>query len=134
MHGSDTRIQLSAATWQAQDPNEPLRQLRQQIKWVAVLGGALAGGLTAWERFFPIPADQLVTVYFTHSCRCFGAWTKSLKADGLIVRTIEPETLQPTRAHLNMPAGLWGCHVAFYLGYFVEGHVPASALRKLAAE
>lgn len=46
----------------------------------------------------------------------------------------EPETLRPTRAALHTPESLHGCHVAEFMGYFVEGHAPAAALRRLAAE
>lgn len=118
-------------------PSLRWRDLPRELKvWllIALLGGAIAGILTAWEQLFPVPPDKLVKVYFTHSCRCAHPWAHTLEAEGFVVRMFEPETLRPTRAALHTPEGLSGCHVAEFMGYFVEGHVPADALRRLAAE
>lgn len=118
-------------------PSLRWRYLPRELKiWllIALLGGAIAGLLTAWEDLFPVPPDKLVKVYFTHSCRCAHSWAHTLEAEGFVVRMFEPESLRPARAALQTPKGLGGCHVAEFLGYFVEGHVPAAALRRLAAE
>lgn len=118
-------------------PSLRWRDLPRELKiWllIALLGGLTAGLLTAWEELFPVPPDKLVKVYFTHSCRCAHPWAHTLEAEGFVVRMFEPETLRPTRAALHTPDGLRGCHVAEFMGYFVEGHVPAAALRRLAAE
>ncbi len=110
-----------------------VRRLRV-VALIAVLGAVLAGLLTGWEHLFPIPEDKLVKVYFTHSCRCAHPWARELQADGFVVKMFEPETLQPARTALHTPANLSGCHVAEFMGYFVEGHPPAPVLRRLAAE
>jgi hypothetical protein len=113
------------------------RDLPRELKvWllIALLGGATAGLLSVWEQLFPVPPDKLVKIYFTHSCRCAHPWAHTLEAEGFVVRMYEPETLRPTRVALHTPEGLRGCHVAEFMGYFVEGHVPAAALRRLAAE
>lgn len=48
------------------------------------------------------------------------------------MRLYEYETLEHIRARLDMPEDLRSCHVAAYLGYFVEGHVSSATLRWLA--
>ena len=108
------------------------RDLPRELKvWllIALLGGATAGLLSVWEQLFPVPPDKLVKIYFTHSCRCAHPWAHTLEAEGFVVRMYEPETLRPTRVALHTPEGLRGCHVAEFMGYFVEGHVPAADIR-----
>lgn len=126
-----------AVRQEARRPSLRWRDLPRELKiWllIALLGGAIAGLLTAWEDLFPVPPDKLVKVYFTHSCRCAHPWAHTLEAEGFVVRMFEPESLRPTRAALQTPKGLRGCHVAEFMGYFVEGHVPAATLRRLVAE
>lgn len=101
---------------------------------IALLGGAVAGIATSWEQFFPVPADHLVRIYRTHGCRCAFPWAKMLESEGFVVRMFEPESLEITRTALHTPESLRGCHVAEFMGYFIEGHVPVSAIRRLSAE
>ena len=42
--------------------------------------------------------------------------------------------LAPVKARHGVPSSLQSCHTAVVDGYVVEGHVPASAIRKLLAE
>lgn len=123
----------------------PSRAVKAQAPWrlrtklglclgVAVFGAAITGVGIQWDQRHTVPAEKLVKVYRKHGCTCVFAWVKSLEADGYIVRVFEPETLQPTRFALHMPKRSWGCHVAEYMGYFVEGHVPGAVLDQLALQ
>ena len=38
------------------------------------------------------------------------------------------------KARLGVPADLWACHTAQAAGYVIEGHVPASVVRRLLDE
>ena len=108
-------------------------KLAKQLRLVlfgALAAGALGGVLATWDMFVA-PPEKTIHVYRTHECDCVAAWARSLKAEGLVVREHEYETLGHVRASLRMPEELKGCHVAQYLGYFVEGHVPAAALHWL---
>ena len=104
-------------------------------KWIL---GALATALFALAAGFFVsgglasPANaQTITVYKTPWCGCCTAWIKHLQRDGLEVRVIEREDLAPVRASLNVPDELASCHTASVDGYAIEGHVPASEIRKL---
>jgi len=108
-------------------------QLRIMLA-LAVLGGVFAGIVMTWDRLFPVAPEKLVTVYWTHECRCAAPWIRSLEAQGYAVREFEQASLQPIRRSLGTPERLRGCHVAAFMDYFVEGHVPAEALRVLAIE
>lgn len=115
----------------------PWRRLPTKLKillLIPLLGGTVAGITTGWEQFFPVPADQLVRVYRTHGCRCAFPWVKMLESEGYVVRMYEAESLRVARTALHTPENLRGCHVAEFMGYFIEGHVPVSAIRRLGAE
>ena len=84
------------------------------------------------EKSLWTPAEQFVTVYRIHGCRCAFAWAKSLERDGFVVQLREFGSLKSIRRTLQTPLRFKGCHVAAYLGYFVEGHVNPAALRQLA--
>ncbi|HYM36435.1 MAG TPA: DUF411 domain-containing protein [Steroidobacteraceae bacterium] len=109
------------------------KELRVVVYSTLFLGAAV-GGLIIWDQLFPTPADRLVTVYRVHGCTCVFGWAKALEAEGFVVEVRELQTLMHTRASLHTPTNFHGCHVASYLGYFVEGHVTAPALRRLALD
>lgn len=108
-----------------------------QIKFIAAVAFAcavLAGIGLHWDRLSPVSPERRIAVYRTHSCPCVGRWIRQLKDAGFVVEDFEPETLRPIRRALHTPEQLSGCHVAKYLGYFVEGHIPAETLRSLASQ
>ena len=110
-------------------------KLVRQLRWwlmAAFLIAAITGVSAIWGELFPIPPEQVVKVYWTHSCRCVFSWMKELKADGFVVKSYEYDTLLFARHSMAMPSNLNGCHVGEYLGYFLEGHVAPSALHQLA--
>jgi len=94
----------------------------------------VAAVVMTWDQIFPTPPEKLVTVYRVHRCGCVTQWVRALKDEGFTVRLFELNNLHTMRKTLRTPANMQGCHVATYLSYFVEGHVPASMLRQLASE
>lgn len=132
-----SKAQISRRTQEELDERQARRRLGVQL-WIvlafAVLTGAVAGIAAAWDWLFPVAPEQRVTVYWTHGCRCGTSWIHALEAEGFRVRDFELETLDPIRQKLGTPAALRGCHVAAFLDYFVEGHVRADSLRRLALE
>jgi hypothetical protein len=99
---------------------------------VAVVIGLTVAVVESWGTLFPDKRGPAVDVFWTHDCTCVFGWIEELEKSGLRVHSYEFETLKYKRRSLQMPAHLHGCHVASYLGYFVEGHVPAAAIRRLA--
>ena len=75
-----------------------------------------------------------VTVYKTPSCGCCEAWSKALEKAGYDVERHDMEDLSDVRRLETVPAGVEGCHTAALDGYFLEGHVPLAAIRKLQKE
>jgi hypothetical protein len=73
-------------------------------------------------------------VYKSPYCGCCGEWVAHLQASGFAVKTVETVNIDPVRARYRVPAQLASCHTALIGGYVVEGHVPASAVKRLLAE
>lgn len=111
----------------------PIRQLKL-VGAAALLFGIITAVVMSWGSIFPVPAEQLVEVVWTHECSCARGWMKALRADGFEVRDHEMEDLSATRRQWQVPDAVHGCHPATYLGYVLDGHVPADTLRRLARE
>lgn len=84
----------------------------------------------------PARADALpeVVVHRDPSCGCCGAWAEHLRRAGFSVTMVETGNRNTIKQRLGVPADLISCHTAEIAGYVVEGHVPASAIRRLLAE
>jgi hypothetical protein len=76
----------------------------------------------------------LVEVWRSPTCGCCGEWVKHLQKNGFATRVHMVEDTTPIRKQLGIPEKLASCHTAKVGGYAIEGHVPASDIRKLLAE
>jgi hypothetical protein len=81
-------------------------------------------------------AGESVTVYQDPNCGCCHGWAEHLRAEGFQVRQVHSADMAAVKARLGVPADLASCHTALIesSGQIVEGHVPASAVRKLLAD
>lgn len=79
-------------------------------------------------------ASTLVTVYRSATCGCCQEYERYLEAEGFNVRSIETEDLTEIRDNLGISPEMRSCHTAMIEGYFIEGHVPVEAIRKLLEE
>lgn len=75
-------------------------------------------------------ADE-ITVYRSPTCGCCLAWVDHLRANGFTVLVQESRDLAAIKLKLGVPGDLEACHTATVGGYVVEGHVPASDIRRL---
>jgi len=87
-----------------------------------------------WPKLFPVAPEQLVEVAWTHECTCAPGWIELLRAAGFTVRDYELDDISTMRDRWRVPAALDGCHPASYLGYFLDGHLSADHLHRLARE
>ena len=74
-----------------------------------------------------------ITVYKTPTCGCCGKWVDHLKNNGFKVNAINQSDLSALKQELGITPKLQACHTAKVGDYFVEGHVPASDIKKLLA-
>ena len=114
-------------------PSVSPKELKTAI-WIALSLGVVAAAIFLWPVLFPVPKAQLVEVVWKHECSCASRWMDSLRAEGYTVRDFELDDTDTMRRHWRVPDSIQGCHPASYLGYFLDGHIPAAALRRLASE
>ncbi len=74
-----------------------------------------------------------VEVWKSPSCGCCKDWLAHLEADGFAV-TVHDDGNTDARERLGMPLKYGSCHTARVDGYALEGHVPASDIRRLLRE
>ena len=81
-------------------------------------------------------AETTLHVAKSPTCGCCGAWIEHMRRAGfkVTVTDIEYDALQALKARLGIAPEFASCHTARIEGYFVEGHVPATDLRRLLNE
>ncbi|OED38571.1 hypothetical protein AB833_19260 [Chromatiales bacterium (ex Bugula neritina AB1)] len=78
---------------------------------------------------------QEITVYKSPSCGCCAAWVTYLEEEGFSVTSINSEDMDSVKTKFGLPSqSLASCHTALAGDYLIEGHVPASDIKKLLAE
>ncbi len=81
-----------------------------------------------------LAAGPQVQVFKNPSCGCCTGWVEHMAANGFSVSVTEvPDTAGP-RKLASVPERLGSCHTARVGGYAIEGHVPASDVRRLLNE
>jgi hypothetical protein len=74
-----------------------------------------------------------VQVYKSRYCECCGAWVRHLSGAGFPVKVTLVEDTTAARGRLGMPDKFGSCHTATVAGYVLEGHVPASDVKRMLA-
>jgi hypothetical protein len=75
-----------------------------------------------------------MTIYKSASCGCCKQWVEHARANGFTVRIVDTEDLNSVKREMGIPAGLASCHTVVVGSYLVEGHVPASDVKRLLRE
>ncbi|MGV3742796.1 MAG: DUF411 domain-containing protein [Burkholderiaceae bacterium] len=83
---------------------------------------------------FASAAGPVVEVYKSEYCGCCHEWVKHLEANGFTVKAANVENPSDYREKFGIPEELGSCHSAKVGGYALEGHVPASEIKRLLAE
>ena len=91
---------------------------------------ALLIGLSAPATGAAPPAPT-IDVYKSPTCGCCVKWIDHLEANGFTVRSHDTGNLAQHKQRLGIPAGYQSCHTAEVGGYVIEGHVPASDIKRL---
>jgi hypothetical protein len=90
--------------------------------------------LAAGARTEPAVELPLVKVWKSPTCGCCGRWVKHMEAAGFQVEVTDIDNVEPIKTANGVPLTLASCHTALVGGYVVEGHVPASDVRRLLSE
>jgi len=80
-------------------------------------------------------AEPTITVWKSASCGCCQRWVDYLQDEGFEVTAHNVDDVVSIKQKLGItnPA-LYSCHTAKVGGYIIEGHVPASDIRRLLNE
>jgi hypothetical protein len=136
--GSRMRIAGSVASWSNDDfaINSRSRrfpmanfdlQLTRRSTLLVVVGCLLPTGA-------PLAAEPAITVHKDPNCGCCAGWVQHLQRSGFVTTVIETKDIDAVKTRLAVPDDLAACHTAEVSGYVIEGHVPASALKRLLGE
>jgi hypothetical protein len=81
-------------------------------------------------------ARPVIEVWKTASCGCCGKWVEHMQTAGFTTRVadVEDAELQKIKKTHGVPDAAKSCHTARVSGYTIEGHVPASEVKRLLVE
>ena len=106
--------------------------------FVAHIAGLVAVALTGRrlgaELISARPTPTPISVYKSSTCSCCAKWVDHIRANGFAPTVRDEEEMDRLKDKLGVPAGVRSCHTARVGGYLIEGHVPASDIRRLLAE
>jgi len=72
-----------------------------------------------------------VQVFRSPYCGCCGAWIEHMRSAGFAVKVTDVDDTTAARKRLRMPDRFGSCHTATVDGYVLEGHVPATEVKRL---
>ena len=78
----------------------------------------------------PTVAEEMV-VYKDPSCGCCGKWVSHMRRNGFSVVVHDVDDMDPIKRKAGIPDSMESCHTAFVGDYSVEGHVPASDVKRM---
>jgi hypothetical protein len=101
---------------------------------IRLLGAILAAML--WASPVLAAPESSIEVWKSATCKCCINWVKHLEANGfaVTVNPADPSTLDRLKAQWGVGKKLASCHTAKIGPYVIEGHVPASDIKRLMAE
>lgn len=103
--------------------------------FLSVMVGGLAASITrASAASAAEPQTGQVTVFRSPTCGCCRDWVTHMKAAGFQVQDNVTNAMAAVKQRYGVPEASESCHTAIVSGYVVEGHVPASDVRRLLAE
>lgn len=106
--------------------------------FVARLAGLVAVGLSGsrlWAELPPLAGKPTtITIYKSSSCECCAKWVDHIRASGFTPVVHDEENMDAVKDEMGVPKSVRSCHTGMVEKYLIEGHVPASDIRRLLAE
>jgi hypothetical protein len=99
--------------------------------FVHALGGLFALGMLPRAH---AQYATTMTVYMSPACGCCEEWQKRMRASGFRLEIHKLGDVTPMKQKLGVAESLWSCHTATLGDYVLEGHVPASDVKRLLRE
>ncbi len=106
--------------------------------FVARFAGLAAVGVAGhrlWAELAPPTiGPKPIAIFKSSTCTCCTKWVDHIRAAGFTPVVRDEEEMDKLKDKLGVPDGVRSCHTAQIEGYLIEGHVPASDIRRLLAE
>jgi hypothetical protein len=92
--------------------------------------------LVSSPAFAATDGAPAIEVWKSPTCGCCGKWVEHLEANGFEVKAknSSPAMLDRIKRQAGIEDKLAACHTAKIEGYTIEGHVPASDIKRLVSE
>lgn len=94
----------------------------------------LLGLITLLCSGFAYAEAPVVEVFKSPHCGCCTRWEAILEENGFEVISHPTENMSAVKQRLGVPPQMASCHTGIINGYFIEGHVPVSDIRRLLEE
>jgi len=102
---------------------------------VTIVGLVLGGGFILFSASGPKQeAFASVTVYKSPTCGCCSAWVDHLEENGFDVDVVDDNNVASFKRKFGVPERHYSCHTAVVNDYVIEGHVPATDIKRLISE
>jgi hypothetical protein len=111
--------------------------MMQRRGFVTRIAGLVAVGVTGRRLWAELPGDMSptpITVYKSSTCGCCTKWVDHIRANGFAPVVHDYEEMEALKDEMGVPPGVRSCHTGIVEKYLIEGHVPASDIRRLLAE
>jgi len=82
----------------------------------------------------PAAKPVMLAVYKTPTCGCCSKWVEHMKQNGFTGHVTDLNDLSAIKTKHGVPSKLQSCHTGVVNGYVVEGHVPASDVKRMLKE
>ena len=102
----------------------------------ALLAGAPLASASEPAQSSPVARKALlpIEVHRNPACGCCMKWVAHLREAGFQVNVHEHDDMQAVKQEMGVPKAMHSCHTAKVGDYFVEGHVPASDIKRLLSD
>ncbi len=78
--------------------------------------------------------DKKMTIYMSPNCGCCIGYADEMRRQGFDVTVVALDDMNSIKEKYGIPANKQSCHTAIIDNYFIEGHVPIEAVKKLLKE
>jgi hypothetical protein len=80
--------------------------------------------------------QSVMEVYKSPTCGCCSKWVEHMRQHGFTARVtdLDDQALDAVKAKHGVPRTAQSCHTALVGGFAIEGHVPASEVKRLLKE
>ncbi len=95
---------------------------------------AASAGMTLTPHLTLADDMPTIQVFKSPTCGCCSKWVDHLTQNGFRVEAQDVADLDAVKQRAGVPSHLRACHTAVIDGYTIEGHIPATAIKKLLDE